>query len=172
MGADLALFPELWSIGYGPDLMVAENILEIESEFIQAFIAQAKNLEMTIAITYLGMGAGGKPTNNVAVIDRTGTVGLDYAKVNICSFAGGTEVALEPGKNFKTVRLEYAGGKVNLGAMICFDREFPESARALAQMLRWELKLFWYPTPAIWFVTMFLAMFGLHNCVAGHLKIW
>jgi len=133
LGADLALFPELWSIGYDQNKMTSENILEIKSEFIQAFVFQAKKLEMAIAITYLGRGSGGMPTNNVVVIDHQGLVVFDYAKVNICSFEGGTEVALEAGKDFKVVTLEYAAGVVNIGTMICFDREFPESARALAR---------------------------------------
>lgn len=132
LGADLALFPELWSIGYDSNLMTSENILGLESDFIQAFIAQAKKLEMAIAITYLGRGVGGKPTNKVAVIDHQGRVVLDYAKVNICSFEGGTEIGFEAGGDFKVEILEYVGGRVSLGAMICFDREFPESARALA----------------------------------------
>ena len=37
----------------------------------------------------------------------------------------------EPGTKFYVQKLDYEIGKVNIGAMICFDREFPESARIL-----------------------------------------
>ena len=38
---------------------------------------------------------------------------------------------LTPGEGFSTVALDTACGEVQVGAMICFDREFPESARIL-----------------------------------------
>ncbi len=41
------------------------------------------------------------------------------------------EAYTEPGTKFKTFELDYARGKVKLGTMICFDRDFPESARVL-----------------------------------------
>lgn len=41
------------------------------------------------------------------------------------------EAYTEPGTKFKTCELDYARGKVKLGTMICFDRDFPESARVL-----------------------------------------
>ncbi len=54
-----------------------------------------------------------------------------YAKVHTCSFDL-PEQALEPGKEFPVARLETRAGPVAVGAMICFDREFPEAARVLA----------------------------------------
>jgi len=86
---------------------------------------------MAIAITYLGKGIA-KPTNSVAIIDAQGEIILDYAKVHICSFEEGYECGLlEAGNEFKVAQLQFASGSVQLGAMICFDREFPESARTL-----------------------------------------
>ena len=38
---------------------------------------------------------------------------------------------LTPGEAFPVATLDTAGGPVRVGVMICFDREFPESARAL-----------------------------------------
>lgn len=131
MGADLALFPEMWNVGYDTACMQPEYALTIHDDFIQQFVAKAQELEMAIAITYLGMGDE-KPTNNVAIIDATGKIILDYAKVHICFFEpDGTERTLEPGKEFKVADLTFAGGNARIGAMICFDREFPESARVL-----------------------------------------
>lgn len=41
------------------------------------------------------------------------------------------EAYTEPGTEFKTCELDYDSGKVKLGTMICFDIDFPESARIL-----------------------------------------
>ncbi len=132
MGADLALFPEMWQLGYESELMHPEQAITLDDNFIQQFVAKAQELQMAIAITYLGMGDV-KPTNNIAIIDMTGKVVLEYAKVHICFFEpDGTERTLEPGKGFQVADLNFAQGIVRIGAMICFDREFPESARSLS----------------------------------------
>ena len=52
-----------------------------------------------------------------------------YAKVHTCDF--GAERALTPGDGFYVTELDTACGLVRVGAMICYDREFPESARIL-----------------------------------------
>ena len=41
------------------------------------------------------------------------------------------EKALTPGESFEVARLDIEGGFVDVGVMICADREFPESAREL-----------------------------------------
>ncbi len=38
---------------------------------------------------------------------------------------------LTPGEDFYVTDLDTARGPVRVGAMICYDREFPESARLL-----------------------------------------
>ena len=132
LGSDLAVFPELWQVGYQQSLFSAAHALDRDSTFIQQFCAKAKELEMAIAVTYLGNG-GSLPTNNVVLIDRTGTIVLEYAKVNICDFKGGSDIGLRAGKDFHVVQLQYAHGTVCVGAMICYDRESFESARVLAR---------------------------------------
>jgi predicted amidohydrolase len=42
-----------------------------------------------------------------------------------------TGIGLTPGEIFSVCELDTACGPVKVGAMICFDREFPESARIL-----------------------------------------
>ena len=131
LGADLALFPEMWQIGYSSELMNLRHALSLQDDFIQQFCTKAQSLKMAIALTYLGKGAS-KSTNNVVLIDAAGNIVFDYAKVHICSFEpDGTERGLEGGQTFKVADLAFRGGNVRIGAMICFDREFPESARAL-----------------------------------------
>lgn len=128
MGADLALFPEIWSIGYSLDHASAEQAIGPDSAFLQAFAALAKELELAIAITYLERWPQG-PRNAVSLIDCHGEVRLTYAKVHTCDF--GPEGELTPGDAFPVCTLATRAGEIQTGAMICYDREFPESARAL-----------------------------------------
>jgi predicted amidohydrolase len=83
---------------------------------------------MAIAITYLEKWDGA-PYNSVSIIDRYGAICLKYAKVHTCDFD--FEKNLTPGNEFFAGTLNTKSGPVNVGAMICFDREFPESARIL-----------------------------------------
>lgn len=131
LGADIALFPEMWSCGY----IIPEDLSELralsvprDGEFANAFREAAKQLSIAIGITYLEQ-YDPLPRNTVTLFDRTGKRLFDYAKVHTCDF--GEERRLTPGGDFFTAELDTANGKVTVGAMICYDREFPESARIL-----------------------------------------
>lgn len=131
MGADIALFPEMWNTGYSiPQDAAALRAAAIpaDSGFVRAFSEAARKLQMAIAVTFLE-AFDPAPRNTVCLFDRTGREVLRYAKVHTCAFD--LERVLAPGDGFSVVGLETAGGTVKLGAMICFDREFPESARLL-----------------------------------------
>ncbi len=135
LGADLALFPEMWQIGYaGWDGLDAAReayaalATPTDGPFVSHFCALARELEMAIVITYLQQW-NGSPRNAATLIDRYGERVLTYAKVHTCDFS--LEAALEPGAEFPVADLDLADGSVRAGLMICYDREFPESARAL-----------------------------------------
>lgn len=131
MGADMALFPEMWSCGYTiPEDMDALHALAIPADhpFVEAFGALAKELDMAIGITLLERWDP-LPRNTLVVFDRHGRRVLTYAKVHTCDF--GDECRLTPGDGFYTAELDTRKGPIRLGAMICYDREFPESARIL-----------------------------------------
>lgn len=161
MGADIALFPEMWNIGYTPYCTDAEEPDDLwrgpahwksgessgwealrearerwqaqavprDGNFVGHFRALARELEMAIAVTYLEQWPEA-PRNSVSLIDRRGEIVLTYAKVHTCIF-GAMEAALTPGDGFSVCALDTAAGPVQVGAMICYDREFPESARIL-----------------------------------------
>lgn len=126
MGADIALFPEMWSVGYALDSLA--TAIGPDSVFVRAFQALARELDLAIALSYLERWPGA-PRNAVSLIDRHGEIRLTYAKVHTCDF--GLEGALTPGESFPVCRLATRAGEVAVGAMICYDREFPESARGL-----------------------------------------
>ena len=131
MGADIALFPEIWSDGYFlPQEEGAVDALAItaDSEFICAFRELAKELQMAIGITFLEKHDP-KPLNSILLFDRKGNERLHYSKVHICAFAD--ETVLSSGEDFYVTNLDIGRGTVRVGSMICFDREFPESARIL-----------------------------------------
>lgn len=130
-GADLALFPEMWSNGY----RLSEDVEELKRSavakngtFVSAFRNLAKELDMAIGITYLEESQTA-PRNTVTVFDRFGNEVLTYAKVHTCDFAD--EKNLDAGDDFYVADLNTKNGNVKIGAMICYDREFPESARIL-----------------------------------------
>src|SRR5436190_826456 len=160
-GADLALFPEMWSngyVGFAPPADAASDLwrapgrwttpasppdpdlerrrrawqaqaISRDDPFVRHFQALARELQMAIGITYLERWPGA-PRNTVSIVDRHGAIGLTYAKVHTCDFDH-HEASLTSGDAFPVCTLDTAAGPVQLGAMICYDREFPESARIL-----------------------------------------
>lgn len=131
-GADIALFPEMWSNGYRIyDRPVEEwkaEAIPADSDFVKAFGSLAQELNMAIGITLLER-YGDAPRNSLVLFDRFGERKFVYAKVHTCDFD--VERNLTPGEDFYVTTLDTACGEVEVGAMICFDREFPESARIL-----------------------------------------
>jgi N-carbamoylputrescine amidase len=157
LGADIALFPEMWSAGYEtavPPLPSRRDVLRhpgrwdaesrslgapcavwgglpvsLDGPWVAHVRSLARELGMAIALTLLER-TDARPRNTLLLIDRAGEIRLRYTKVHTCCFDG-KEAALEPGTEFPVADLETAAGTVRVGAMICYDREFPESARSL-----------------------------------------
>lgn len=136
LGADIALFPEMWNVGYKffdpSDKSSKQDWLAqavaLDSPYVQHFQDTARVLNMAIAVTYLEKWDEA-PRNSVSLIDRHGRIRMTYAKVHPCEFD--KEAALTPGDGFRVCTLDTDAGEVQIGAMICYDREFPESARIL-----------------------------------------
>lgn len=132
MGADMALFPEMYSCGYDSCCKPAEewvkDAIAPDDRFVLTFGKLAAELDMAIGVTYMEKFLTG-PRNSLALFDRRGRRVLDYAKVHTCDF--GIERVLTPGDDFSVTELDTRHGCVKIGAMICYDREFPESARIL-----------------------------------------
>ncbi len=132
MGADVALFPEMFSNGYNiygrPVSDWIREAIPADHEFIKAFKVLSKELNMAIGITLLEEYETG-PRNTLILFDRFGKQVLKFSKVHTCDFD--VERNLTPGDDFHVANLDTESGIVKVGAMICFDREFPESARIL-----------------------------------------
>lgn len=141
-GADIVLFPECFLTAYCCPDIVEELLpleeLENDSEFIdwcnsavteeEEHVLQIRKLakELQIGVVITAFTKGEKyPQNTAIVIDKNGDIILKYSKVHTCDFDW--ERYWESGQEFKVC--EFDG--VNIGVMICYDREYPESARKL-----------------------------------------
>src|SRR5215471_12746504 len=110
MGADIALFPEMWSIGM--TFFDRESAADRErwkatanardDDFITHFRNLAGELKMAIAITYLERW-NSRPRNSVSLIDRNGKIVMTFAKVHTCEFD--VEADLTPGDGFPVCTL-------------------------------------------------------------------
>ncbi|MDE7250257.1 MAG: carbon-nitrogen hydrolase family protein [Lachnospiraceae bacterium] len=141
-GADLVLFPECFLTSYSvPDIV--EKLLPLqEIEDHPDFIKWCKNVltedeehfvqitnlaaELNIGVVITGFSKGKQyPQNTAWIIDRDGKVLLKYSKVHTCDFDW--ERYLESGDAFPVCQFD----GITMGCMICYDREYPESAREL-----------------------------------------
>ena len=157
-GADILLLPECFITGY--DLTI-DNASAITENDLAPLCEKAKKLSIRLVATALTQGKSnpqnsafviskdGKilmkaakelkiglvaaaltkgrnaPQNSAFIIDKNGEILMKYSKVHTCDFAD--EKVLESGTEFKVC--DFDG--VKIGIMICYDREYPESARVL-----------------------------------------
>ncbi|HEO72187.1 MAG TPA: carbon-nitrogen hydrolase family protein [Candidatus Hydrogenedentes bacterium] len=137
LGADIALMPEMWNIGYTRFDADKEGAREAywaqavpkDHESIQRFALLAHALDMAIGVTY-EQAWSPMPRNAITLFDRHGEEVFTYAKVHTSDFKS-LETSMTPGDGFYVGELDTRIGPVQVGAMICFDREQPESARCL-----------------------------------------
>lgn len=121
--ADILLLPECFLTGY--DLPMAyEKCISDDDANIKKICGLAKEYRIGIVLTAFTKGKN-LPQNTAFVIDQAGRVLMKYAKVHTCDFA--EEKDVESGREFKVC--DFNG--IQLGVMICYDREYPESARVL-----------------------------------------
>lgn len=120
-GADILLLPECFITGY--DLTI-DNASAITENDLAPLCEKAKKLSIGLVATALTQGKS-NPQNSAFVISKDGKILMKYAKVHTCDFAD--EKVLESGTEFKVC--DFDG--VKIGIMICYDREYPESARVL-----------------------------------------
>lgn len=133
--ADIILLPELWNVGYtspeeyslGKDTWEKAALTTQDENFI---LYQNLARELGIAILFPFLEKDGSAfINAAALIDMSGTVVLHYRKVHTVD--KGWEVLFQSGTEFPVAMLNTKNGAVFVGCMICYDREFPETARIL-----------------------------------------
>ena len=140
--ADFVLFPECFLTSYCfPDILetmpdlcdVCDNAafkkwctsaLSADDIHIRKIQQAAKAYRINIEITAFTKGHT-FPRNTAFIIDRNGEIVLEYSKVHTCDFS--LEKYVECGSEFKVCIVD----GIHIGTMICYDREYPESAREL-----------------------------------------
>lgn len=130
-GAELVVTCEGFLDGYTsnvkltPDLTM-EKFREIgepiDGPWVQKIQALAKRLEIYLSVGFAEL-RGEQMFNSVIVISPTGTIVLHYSKTHTKG-----EVFSTPGTRFPIAKTDIG----TLGALICYDRRFPEVPRILA----------------------------------------
>ena len=121
--ADILLLPECFLTGYFFPVTNCDA-LETDCVEIQTVCRAAAEYSTGVVLTAFIKG-NNKPKNSAIVIDKQGNILMTYSKVHTCDFSD--ERCLESGSEFKVC--DFHG--IKLGIMICYDREYPESARVL-----------------------------------------
>ena len=83
-GADIALFPEMWSSGYTfphNKEWLEQNSISLNSKYVKQFSEISLKLNMAIAITLLEKHEP-KPRNTVCLFDRHGKLAYTFYFIN------------------------------------------------------------------------------------------
>ena len=121
--ADLLLLPEAYLTGYTLPIS-NEEALSDDNPYLKQLCDTAKELQLGVVVTAFTKGTE-RPQNSAYVIGKNGELLMKYSKVHTYDFAD--EACLESGSAFRVC--DFAG--IKIGIMICYDREYPESARIL-----------------------------------------
>lgn len=121
--ADILLLPECFITGYDLPMSYEKSVADDDMR-ITKICEYAKKYKIGVVLTAFTKGSK-QPQNSAFVINKSGNILMKYSKVHTCDFADERDV--ESGKEFKVCDFE----GIQLGIMICYDREFPESARIL-----------------------------------------
>lgn len=125
-GASLILFPEMFLTGY----LIRDRLAELAESLedgpaLTALRQKAKDLAMGVVVGVPLANPGGKPYNAVVMIDRDGSIAGFQAKTH---FFGGEEKMFDPGASLRAFDTSFG----RMGILVCYDGEFPETARTLA----------------------------------------
>jgi len=138
--ADLIVFPEMFSNGYNrfdpadeaSRTAWIDASVALDSEYLTRFQKAARSEGIAVVATFLETGES-RPFNSAVLIDRSGEIVLRQRKRHICHFDIPEEVCAA-GDHSEVVSLLTAAGAVNVGIMICMDREFPDVASDLVRL--------------------------------------
>lgn len=121
--ADILLIPECFITGYELPIDNKDAMAD-KSPQLDRICQAARKYGIGVVATALTQGES-KPLNSAFVINKDGKILMKYSKVHTCDFSD--EKWIESGDEFKVC--DFHG--IKIGIMICYDREYPESARIL-----------------------------------------
>lgn len=121
----LIVFPETYLMGFPTIDTVAQVAEPVNGPTVQAMLQAARERDIAIAIGFAENDAG--TFYNTTLLITPQGIALRYRKTHLWASERGV---FEPGDRFTTC--EWQGLRV--GLLICYDIEFPETARSLAQL--------------------------------------
>lgn len=123
-GSQLVVFPELFLTGYSIGEKVSEVAETMEGSYIRKIRELCKQLQINTVISYPESDGTGNYYITSSYIDDQGNLLGSYRKIHL--FDQEKEY-FTPGNSFTVIETNLG----RIGLMICFDIEFPETARAL-----------------------------------------
>lgn len=124
--ADLAVFPELFLSGYAAGTSAAQG-RPLDDPLLGRVCEAAAAAEMAIVVGFAERGEGGEHFNSALCVDRDGSLAGVHRKTHL--FGSGEQRSFVAGDSLTVVELV----GLRVAPLICFEIEFPEPARALAQ---------------------------------------
>ena len=144
-GAEIAVTPECVFSGYPFDdsngksgsfrkklYSLAESL---DSEHVKLFKDKAKDKGLYISVGFVEKGEGELIHNTAALISPDGQFVYVYRKVHCRHFESIKHWGyFSPGSDFFSAELQFNERRFNVGTIICFDREIPESLRCMRSL--------------------------------------
>jgi (R)-amidase len=121
----LIVFPETYLMGFPTLETVAEVAEPLDGRTVQAVIEAARARDVAVVIG-MAENNGGQFYNTTLLITPEG-IALRYRKTHLWPLERGVFI---PGDRYATALWK----GLRVGLLICYDIEFPETARALAQL--------------------------------------
>jgi predicted amidohydrolase len=144
-GAEIAITPECVFHGYPVDetngksetfrkrlFAIAESP---DGEHLKLFRDKARARGIYILTGFVEKGSRGEIHNTAALISPDGNYVYLYRKVHCRHFENiNHQGYFSPGNDFYSSVVQFGGKGYNIGTIICFDREIPESLRCMRSL--------------------------------------
>ena len=125
-GTQLLVFPETTLSGFPTRENLATLAQPLDGQALAAVRKAARDAGVAVAVG-LAERDGAAFYNTTVLIDAAGDIALRYRKTHLWSSDRGV---FTPGDRFEVC----SWNNLTVGLLICYDIEFPESARALARL--------------------------------------
>jgi (R)-amidase len=125
-GTQLIVFPETTLSGFPTRENIATIAQPLDGQALSTVREAARRAGVAIAVG-LAERDGAEFYNTTVLIDATGDIALRYRKTHLWS---SDEGVFTPGDRFEVCNWN----GLTVGLLICYDIEFPETARALARL--------------------------------------
>jgi N-carbamoylputrescine amidase len=140
-GTELAITPECVLHGYGFEESEAlrEKLMKVSEgvngENMKRICSKVKELGINAVVGFAELDENNEIHNSSALISSAGEIVYVYRKVHCRPFEDERYFgAFTAGKEFYSAEVQFKETTCNIGTMICFDREIPESVRVLRKL--------------------------------------